>query len=69
MEQRRAPGELTRNDLLYAIFFPLFTFLVLWWLPSVKSLFIFTSMLFSMCIVLLRRVLFPVPSTKAAEKA
>ncbi len=69
VEQKRAPGEVTRNDLLYAIFFPLFTFLVLWWLPSVKSLFIFTSMLFSMGIVLIRRILFPVPSTKAVGKA
>lgn len=69
IEQKRAPGELTRNDMLYALFFPLFTFLVLWWLPSVKSLFIFTSMLFSMAIVLLRRMAFPVPSTKQPGKA
>lgn len=62
VEQRRAPGQLTRNDLLYALFFPLFTFLVLWWLPSVKSLFIFTSMMFSVGIALLRRAIFPVPS-------
>lgn len=68
IEQKRAPGELTRNDMLYALFFPLFTFLVLWWLPSVKSLFIFTSMLFSMAIVLLRRMAFPVPSTKQSGK-
>lgn len=69
IEQKRAPGQLTRNDMLYALFFPLFTFLVLWWLPSVKSLFIFTSMLFSMAIVLLRRVIWPVPSTKPSGKA
>lgn len=69
IEQKRAPGQLTRNDMLYALFFPLFTFLVLWWLPAVKSLFIYTSMLFSMGIVLLRRMIWPVPSTKPPAKA
>lgn len=69
IEQKRAPGQLTRNDMLYALFFPLFTFLVLWWLPAVKSLFIYTSMLFSFGIVLLRHMIWPVPSTKPPEKA
>lgn len=34
-------------DLVYFIFFPAFIFIALWWLPMVKSLFILTSMLFS----------------------
>lgn len=69
VEQRRAPGSVTRSDVLFSAFFPLFTFLVLWWLPAVKSLFILTSMLFSMCIVALRMSMFPVPSTVPAKEA
>lgn len=69
LEQRRAPGSVTRNDVLFSLFFPLFTFLVLWWLPAVKALFILTSMLFSMGIVALRKAMFPVPSTSAPKPA
>lgn len=65
LEQRRAPGDVTRNDLLFAILFPLATFGVLWYLPSVKSLFIMTSMLFSVGIIGLRHILFPVKPAKA----
>lgn len=39
--------NIQRSDLFYFIFFPLATFLFLWWLPMVKSLFILTSLLFS----------------------
>ena len=37
----------TRQEELFALLFPAMTFLVLAWLPSVKSLFILTSLLFS----------------------
>lgn len=40
----------TRSDLLYFIVFPFFVFLALWWLPMVKSVFILTSMLFSVIV-------------------
>ncbi len=36
-----------RSDLFYLVFFPLFVFGFLWYLPMVKSLFVLTSMLFS----------------------
>nr|MBP7992465.1 YidC/Oxa1 family membrane protein insertase [Candidatus Magasanikbacteria bacterium] len=35
------------GDLAYFIAFPVFVFAFLWWLPTVKSLFILTSMVFS----------------------
>lgn len=37
----------TKSDLYFLIFFPLFTYLFLWYLPMVKSLFILTTMMFS----------------------
>lgn len=47
MEQRTRLHLLTKSDLLYRLAFPLFTFVALWILPSVKALFILTSILFS----------------------
>ncbi|MDD4476963.1 MAG: YidC/Oxa1 family membrane protein insertase [Patescibacteria group bacterium] len=43
----------------FAFIFPLFTFIVLWWLPMVKSIFILTSMIFSDIIGLMRLILYP----------
>ncbi len=65
MDQRRSPGSVTRNDVIFSLLFPLATFLVLWYLPSVKALFIMTSMLFSVGIMGLRHMLFPVKEVKA----
>lgn len=47
MEQRSRSHLLTKSDLIYRLAFPLFTFIALWILPSVKALFIITSILFS----------------------
>lgn len=46
-EQRGRKEILTRSHLYFRIFFPVFTFVALWWLPSVKAVFIGTSMLFT----------------------
>lgn len=43
----------------FLFIFPLFTFVILWFLPMVKSLFILTSMLFSDIITLIRKMIFP----------
>lgn len=48
MEQRSRNHLLTKSDLVYRILFPLMTFVALWILPSVKALFILTSILFSL---------------------
>lgn len=45
--ESRARPAWDKSELLYVIAFPLFTFLLLWYLPMVKSLFILTTMLFS----------------------
>lgn len=40
-------GAMKKSELYFLIFFPLFTFTLLWFLPMVKSLFILTTMVFS----------------------
>lgn len=55
--QKRKRG-LRKGDLVYSLLFPAFVFLFLWWLPMVKSLFILTSMLFSVIIGWFSRSLF-----------
>jgi len=54
--QRTRKEFLTRRDILYRFFFPLFVFLILILLPSVKSLFILTSILFSIILIIARNV-------------
>ena len=51
--QRMKREILTRKELLYRLFFPLFTVGVLAILPSVKSIFILTSILFSVILILI----------------
>jgi membrane protein insertase Oxa1/YidC/SpoIIIJ len=46
---RRKIG-LIKADLLFFLLFPIAVFLMLWWLPTVKSLFILTTMLFSVIV-------------------
>lgn len=58
---------LDKSDAFYWVAFPLFTFLALWYLPAVKSLFILTTMIFSDIIRLLRRLL--LSSKKKPEEA
>ncbi|MEK7131793.1 MAG: YidC/Oxa1 family membrane protein insertase [Patescibacteria group bacterium] len=56
----------------FLFLFPIFTFLVLWFLPMVKSLFILTTMIFSDTITIIRTVIFPekkaVPLKVGAKK-
>lgn len=47
-----------KSEMYYLVLFPIFMFLILWWLPMVKSLFILTTMLFSDAISLLRHFFF-----------
>ena len=46
-DYRRKKLVLTKADLAYFILFPVFSFLALWILPMVKSLFILTTCVFS----------------------
>ncbi|TAL19511.1 hypothetical protein EPN90_03240 [Patescibacteria group bacterium] len=63
--QRRA--RMDRSDLAYLVFFPLFVFFVLWYLPMVKSLFILTSLIFSSALASVRLVIFRVRPGEAAD--
>ena len=47
-----------KSEAYYLVLFPLFTFLILWYLPMVKSLFILTTMVFSDLISLARHFFF-----------
>lgn len=58
-----------RSEMYYLIFFPLFTFLILWYLPMVKSLFILTTMIFSDTLTLLRHLFFPEKKSALGDKA
>lgn len=49
--QRKKKSFLLNSDIVYKYFFPLFVFAVLYFLPMVKSLFILTSLLFSIIVV------------------
>lgn len=47
LKYRRLKGGISKSDLTYFILFPLFVAVLLWMLPMVKSLFVFTSIAFS----------------------
>jgi YidC/Oxa1 family membrane protein insertase len=53
---RSSHRKLNGSDLTYLIVFPIFSFLVLWYLPMVKALFIITSMSFSYLLTLVRKL-------------
>jgi membrane protein insertase Oxa1/YidC/SpoIIIJ len=67
-EQKKREHLIRRSDVMYLFLFPIFSVVVLLLLPMVKSVFVLTSMFFTMFIVLLRRVFFRVPATAAREK-
>lgn len=48
-----------KSKTTFLFLFPLFTFLLLWFLPMVKSLFILTTMIFSDTITVIRKMIMP----------
>ena len=58
MQYRRFKGGIEKKDLAYFILFPIFVFFLLWLLPMVKSLFIFTSLLYSLIVGGVARIFF-----------
>lgn len=61
--------KLEQKDLTYFIFFPLAVFAALWWLPMVKSLFILSSMIFSLIVAQISKVLFRPKKAASAASA
>ncbi len=62
--QKQREHLIRRSDVMYLFLFPIFSLVVLLLLPMVKSLFVLTSMLFSMFIFGTRKAFFKVPSGK-----
>jgi membrane protein insertase Oxa1/YidC/SpoIIIJ len=58
LRYRRLKRDVKRHDLTYFIMFPLAVFAVLWLLPMVKSLFIMTSLIFSVVVGSIARLFF-----------
>lgn len=58
LEFKKHKANVTKSDLTYFIFFPAFSFYILWLLPMVKSLFILASMFFGIVIGWFLRLLF-----------
>lgn len=63
-EQRKLEHLLHKPDAVYRYAFPVFSIVVLSLLPMVKSLFVLTSMAFSLTVSTLRRWLWPTASIK-----
>lgn len=51
-------GKIQKKDMMFFLLFPMFVFVLLWYLPMVKSLFILTSMVFSVIIAVFSRAIF-----------
>ncbi|OIO20093.1 MAG: hypothetical protein AUJ23_00855 [Candidatus Magasanikbacteria bacterium CG1_02_32_51] len=58
IDLKKHKENVTKSDLAYFVLFPAFSFYILWLLPMVKSVFILTSMFFSMLLGLFIRTLF-----------
>ncbi len=58
LDYRKYKFGLTKADLAYFLLFPAFSFFALWLLPMVKSLFILTTMTFSVIISQFSKVIF-----------
>ena len=63
IEQRKIEHLLGPRDAVFRYAFPVFSVVILWVLPMVKSIFILTSMTFSNLVTLIRSLLWPTGST------
>ncbi|MBI4280570.1 YidC/Oxa1 family membrane protein insertase [Candidatus Uhrbacteria bacterium] len=50
LEDRKSPAKITNRDVIYRVAFPSASFLILYVLPSGKSVFVLTSIIFSLMI-------------------
>ncbi|MEK7606704.1 MAG: YidC/Oxa1 family membrane protein insertase [Patescibacteria group bacterium] len=71
VRSQRAQGKaIERGDIIFRYAFPLTVFLLLWSLPSVKAIFIFTSMLFSYIVHLFQPLIVrPLSATREKKAA
>lgn len=59
--QKQREHLVTRSDVMYLFLFPIFSVIVLMLLPMVKSLFVLTSMCFSMMVFAVRKLVVHLP--------
>jgi YidC/Oxa1 family membrane protein insertase len=57
----------SRSNIYFLIFFPLFTWVILWFLPMVKALFILTTMVFSDIVSLIHTMFFSSKNKEITE--
>ncbi len=55
IDYRSRPSGLAKSEVAYMIFFPAACFFLLWILPMAKSIFILTSLIFSMIVIVIRQ--------------
>lgn len=58
IDYKKRKPKLSQSDLFYFLLFPLFSVFILWLLPMVKSVFILTSMIFSIVVRQFTKVMF-----------
>lgn len=63
--QKQREHLVTRSDVMYLFLFPIFTVIVLLLLPMMKSLFVLTSMVCSMLIFVVRKMVVRLPAEDA----
>ncbi len=61
--QKQRAHLVTRSDVMYMFLFPIFSAVVLLLLPMVKSVFVLTSIFYSMAVFGIRKMFFHVPPT------
>lgn len=59
--QKQREHLVTRSDVMYLFLFPIFSTIILLLLPMVKSVFVLTSMFYSMAVFGIRKLFFRVP--------
>lgn len=67
LEQRKFIHLLGKQDAVYRYAFPLFSVVLLSWLPMAKSLFILTSMVFSVLVSTVRHAVWPVQQSDSHD--
>lgn len=65
--QKQRAHLVTKSDVMFLIFFPIFTFIALMLLPMMKSLFVLTSLVFSSVVFLIRKLFFKTESVQLEE--
>ena len=64
IEQKQRVHLVKRSDVIYLFLFPHFSFFVLLTLPMVKSIFVLTSMIYSMVVFAFRKTFFRIPQAE-----